>query len=236
MIRRIFLVVFVFLSMLTSAQKYYGSYVSIDFGGVIGLTDVKRYQFAPTLKTENELQPGFGVEATFFTTDNIGFNIDLHQYYLAGMDLEKNMKFHGSFFSPSINMSFAVNKMFEENLASPWNRRFKMFAKLGIGSLSGTTTLEEMEGYEMEEEIRGDYEFGDVDVNGVCFPLELTFMYKLNPRHSQFFRDPKERLFLVLSASLIYTATDDLDGFEDWDFGDDSFTYFSFGIAYFMGK
>ncbi len=235
-LKTIFFSVFLVLGLCGYSQKYFSNYVQADVGLAISISDVKRYDFAPTTQTQSEIQPGAGAEITFFTNENIGINIDFQYYSLAGVNPEINLKFTGSAWSPSVNLAFAFNQMFEEGLRSPWNRRFKLIGEIGYGRLMSSADLQRIDPDTTMTPPGADFNLGEKSINVGSIPLELTLMYKLNKTHNQFYRRGKDRLFLVVSGKVQFVGTDELDNYIDTGFSNDALTCFSVGIAYFFGK
>lgn len=217
-------------------QKHFNSYVSVDAGFTVSFTDIKRYDLVPTTIGVSEIQPGTGFEITYFSTEAIGFNFDFHFYSMAGIDPDLNLTYSGTATLTSLNLSFAFNKLFDKHLRSPWDRRFKAFVKLGYGRFAGSSTLERV-----NEEVgvnageASEIHLGEVNTSVGAMPLEINVMYKLTERHNRFYRETKDRLFLVFSGTAIFTATDQLDNYVDERFSSDVLTYYSVGVAYFFG-
>lgn len=220
----------------SSAQKHYPGYALLDAGITISLADIKRYDFAPTTEGVNELQFGTGLGTTFFINDNVGLAASLRYFSLAGIDPDMGMSFEGEAWAPSLSLSLAFNSVFEENLASPWNRRFKLYIKMGYGHLFYQNEMSLLENFDSEEIPPSFIESGQSQAGHSFFPLEVNFMFKLNKNNSEYFPQAKNRLYLVLSGTYAFADTDDLDSFSGRDFSNDAFTYFSVGLAYFLGR
>ncbi len=219
-----------------NAQSNHSSYVQFDAGMTITLADIKRYDFAPTTEGLSELQYGSGLGTTFFLNENVGINTSLRFYALAGIEPELGLSFKGQGWAPSVSLSLAFNSVFEENLASPWNERFKLFVKMGYGHLFYQNELNLRENFDGEEVPSSFYETGKTKAGHSFFPVEVNLMFKLNKTNSEYFPQGKNRLYLVLSGTLAFVDTDELDSFSGRDFSNDAFTYFSVGLAYFMGR
>ncbi|MGM0566909.1 MAG: hypothetical protein ACQESX_09155 [Bacteroidota bacterium] len=236
-LRKVAILFFVIiLASESNAQKHYASYALLDAGLTISLADIKRYNFAPTTQGVNELQYGTGLGTTFFINENIGLNTGVRFYAIAGIDPELGMSFQGQAWAPSASLSLAFNSVFEDNLASPWNRRFKLFVKMGYGHLFYQNEMSLLENFDDEEIPPSFYETGNSKAGYSFFPLEVNFMFKLNKTNSEYFPQAKNRLYLVLSGTYAFADTDDLDSFSGRDFSSDAFVYFSVGLAFFMGR
>lgn len=232
----ILLVALMFANHTSTAQKHYDAFVQIDVGSTISLADVKRYYFAPTTQGLIELRYGSGVETTVFMNDNLGINFDIHYYTLAGIDPDKQVSFTASGWAPSVSLSIAFNSFFGENLRSPWDRRFKLFGKLGYGHFFYNNELMLLDDFDAQNLQTDNYSPGKHSRGTSFFPVEVSLMYKLNKYDNQFFRREKDRLYLVASASIAFTDTDELDNYAGRDFSKDAFTYFSVGLSYFFGR
>ncbi|HKK11070.1 MAG TPA: hypothetical protein VJ939_09545 [Bacteroidales bacterium] len=236
MIRILIISCLLIFSMSSVAQRYFKNFIEVDAGIAISLTDVKRYDFAPTTKIQNEIQPGAGAGITFFTTENIGINFGFQYFSLAGVNPDLNLSFTGTAVSPSVNLVFTFNQMFEENLRSPWNRRFKLFGKIGYGRFLSNSNLQSINTDASAISPGSEYYLGDRSLSVGSIPLEISFLYKLNKTHNQFYRRGKDRLYLVISGKVNFLATDELDNYIDRGFSNDALTCFSVGLAYFFGK
>ncbi len=235
-LKTIFSSVFLVLGLCGYSQKHFTNYVQAEVGLAISISDVKRYDFAPTTQTQSEIQPGSSAEITFFTNENIGINIDFQRYWLAGVNPDLNLKFTGSAWSPSLNLTFAFNQMFEDGLRSPWNRRFKLIGKIGYGRVMSSANLEKINPDTTMTPLGADFTLGNKSVSVGSIPLKLTLMFKLNKTHNQFYRRGKDRLFLVVSGKVQFVGTDELDNYIDAGFSNDALTCFSVGMAYFFGN
>ncbi len=224
------------LSLKPAAQIQHSGYALFDGGITISLADIKKYDFAPTTQGVNELQYGTGLGTTFFVNENMGINTGIRFYALAGIDPEIGMSFQGQAWAPSVGLSLALNSVFEENLASPWNRRFKLFIKMGYGHLFYQNDMKLLENFDSDEVPPSFYTTGKSKAGYSFFPLEVNFMFKLNKTNSEYFPQAKNRLYLAFSATYAFADTDELDSFSGRDFSSDAFTYFSVGLAYFMGR
>lgn len=230
------LVIFLSMPVLLQGQKYYSAFAQMDAGFTVTYGDVKRYDFAPATNGYIGIQPGVQAKVGVFMNEYTGMQIDAHFSMLSGHNPEKNLQFLSRNGSASVKFKMSFNSFIEDSFHERLAGRLKAFFDFGYGMLFYDTEVQKFKKQEPVELDEDSYRSGRSSGKTGVFPIALTVMYKLNKYDIAFWQRQKDRIYLTLSGGLHFTGSDLLDGFEGRDFGNDTYGFYSVGVAYFFGR